>query len=72
MRLVSFLTTALTLDRIRVLASSESRLRDLLRTANEEIAHLRRDLGQYEGSVENSGSRTAERSCAIRRAGPPD
>jgi K+-sensing histidine kinase KdpD len=71
MRLVSFLTTALTLSQIKVLASSESRLHDLLRIANEEIANLRRDLGQHEASVDNSSSQTAERSSPIRRAEPP-
>ena len=44
MRLVSFLTTALTLHKIRELVSARVQLRDSLREAHEEIADLRQKL----------------------------
>lgn len=55
MRLASFLTTALTLDKIRALASAHAQLRDSLREAHEENAVLRRRLAPAEPGSENAG-----------------
>ncbi len=55
MRLASFLTTALTLDKIRALASAHAQLRDSLREAHEENADQRRKLEQVEPGSEDVG-----------------
>jgi len=57
MRLVSFLTTALTLNKIRELASAHIQLRDSLREAHDENADLRRKLEQAALGLENAGGR---------------
>jgi len=57
MRLVPFLTTALTLNKIRVLASAHVQLRDSLREAHDENADLRRKLEQAALGPENVGGR---------------
>jgi low affinity Fe/Cu permease len=57
MRLVSFLTTALTLNKIRELASAHVQLRDSLREAHEENVDLRRKLEQAALGRENASGR---------------
>jgi low affinity Fe/Cu permease len=57
MRLVSFLTTALTLNKIRELASAHIQLRDSLREAHDANADLRRKLEQASLGLENAGGR---------------
>jgi hypothetical protein len=57
MRLVSFLTTALTLNKIRMLASAHVQLRNSLREAHEENADLRRKLEQAAPGREIGGGR---------------
>jgi len=56
-RLVSFLTTALTLNKIRELATAHARLRDSLREAQAENADLRRKLEQAMPGRETAGDR---------------
>jgi hypothetical protein len=60
MRLVSFLTTALTLPRIRGLALAQVQLRDSLRKADEENAELRRQLERAAPEGENAGGRAPD------------
>jgi len=57
MRLASFLTTALTLSKIREFASTHLQLRDALREVHEENADLRRKLEQGPPGRENAGGR---------------
>ncbi len=57
MRLVSFLTTALTLSKIRELASAHVKLREFLREAHEVNADLKRKLEQAAPGRENPGGR---------------
>jgi hypothetical protein len=65
MRLVSFVTTALTLDRIKGLVLSEHHLRLSLREAQDQIAHLRRGLDETTQELGNARHLPADETSRL-------